>query len=37
MQYDGVDKSAIDKRFKVISGDDVVELLMSANGSLLLT
>lgn len=37
MEHNGVKKSAIDKRFEVISGDDVVELLMSAKGSLQLT
>ncbi len=34
MVHNGVEESAIDKRFTVISGDDVVELLMSAQGSL---
>ncbi|MEC5209766.1 tRNA 2-thiouridine synthesizing protein D [Psychrobacter sp. PL15] len=34
MVHNGVEESAIDKRFTVISGDDVVELLMSAKGSL---
>ncbi len=37
MKHNGVEESAIDKRFSVISGDDVVELLMSAKGSLQLT
>ena len=37
MQHNGVEESAIDPRFSVISGDDVVELLMSAKGSLQLT
>ena len=34
MRHNGVEESAIDKRFAVISGDDVVELLMNAKGSL---
>jgi len=34
MKHNGVDESEIDTRFDVISGDDVVELLMSAKGSL---
>lgn len=34
MKHGGVEESAIDKRFTVISGDDVVELLMNAKGSL---
>ena len=34
MEHNGVEESAIDKRFAVISGDDVVELLMNAKGSL---
>ncbi len=34
MKHGGVDESEIDKRFEVISGDDVVELLMNAKGSL---
>ena len=34
MEHNGVEESAIDKRFTVISGDDVVELLMNAKGSL---
>ena len=34
MKHNGVEESAIDKRFEVISGDDVVELLMNAKGSL---
>ena len=34
MKHNGVDESKIDTRFDVISGDDVVELLMSAKGSL---
>ena len=34
MKHNGVEESAIDKRFTVISGDDVVELLMNAKGSL---
>ena len=34
MKHNGVEESAIDKRFAVISGDDVVELLMNAKGSL---
>ena len=37
MKHNGVDESAIDKRFTIISGDDVVELLMNAKGSLQLT
>ncbi|MEZ7518172.1 DsrE family protein [Psychrobacter sp. NPDC078370] len=34
MKHNGVEESDIDKRFEVISGDDVVELLMNAKGSL---
>ena len=34
MKHNGVEESTIDKRFTVISGDDVVELLMNAKGSL---
>ncbi|GAA0324122.1 DsrE family protein [Psychrobacter aestuarii] len=34
MQHNGVKEADIDKRFAVISGDDVVELLMSAQGGL---
>lgn len=34
MKHGGVEESDIDKRFTVISGDDVVELLMNAKGSL---
>lgn len=34
MVHNNVDESAIDPRFSIISGDDVVELLMSAKGSL---
>ena len=34
MKHGGVEESEIDKRFEVISGDDVVELLMNAKGSL---
>ncbi|MGP4712796.1 MULTISPECIES: DsrE family protein [unclassified Psychrobacter] len=34
MKHNGVAESDIDKRFPVISGDDVVKLLMSAKGSL---
>ncbi len=34
MKHGGVKESEIDKRFEVISGDDVVELLMNAKGSL---
>lgn len=34
MEHNGVEDSAIDKRFTKISGDDVVELLMAAKGSL---
>ncbi|MGP4715720.1 DsrE family protein [Psychrobacter sp. T6-6] len=34
MKHGGVEESDIDKRFEVISGDDVVELLMNAKGSL---
>ncbi|WP_350561728.1 DsrE family protein [Psychrobacter sp. CAL346-MNA-CIBAN-0220] len=34
MVHNNVDESAIDPRFGVISADDVVELLMSAKGSL---
>ncbi len=37
MHHNGVEESAIDPRFRVISGDDVVELLMNAKGSLQLT
>ena len=37
MKHGGVEESAIDKRFTVISGDDVVELLMNAKGSLQLS
>ncbi len=34
MEHNSVEESAIDKRFTKISGDDVVELLMNAKGSL---
>ncbi|MGE6573020.1 DsrE family protein [Psychrobacter namhaensis] len=34
MKHNDVEEPAIDKRFNVISGDDVVELLMNATGSL---
>ncbi|MGP4788970.1 DsrE family protein [Psychrobacter sp. 1Y11] len=34
MEHNGIEDSAIDKRFTKISGDDVVELLMNAKGSL---
>ncbi len=34
MEHNGVEDSAIDKRFTKISGGDVVELLMAAKGSL---
>ena len=34
MKHNGVAEADIDKRFEVISGDDVVELLMNAKGSL---
>lgn len=34
MKHGGVEESDIDKRFTKISGDDVVELLMNAKGSL---
>ena len=34
MKHNGVEEADIDKRFEVISGDDVVELLMNAKGSL---
>ena len=34
MKHNGIEESAIDNRFAVISGDDVVELLMTAKGSL---
>ena len=34
MEHNGIEDAAIDKRFEVISGDDVVELLMNAKGSL---
>lgn len=34
MEHNGVEDSDIDKRFTKISGDDVVELLMAAKGSL---
>lgn len=34
MEHNGVEDSAIDKRFTKISGGDVVELLMNAKGSL---
>ncbi len=34
MKHNGVAESDIDKRFPVISGDDVVKLLMNAKGSL---
>ena len=34
MEHNGIEDSAIDKRFTKISGDDVVELLMAAKGSL---
>ncbi|MGM8886355.1 DsrE family protein [Psychrobacter sp. 1U2] len=34
MEHNGIEDSAIDKRFTKISGDEVVELLMNAKGSL---
>ena len=34
MEHNGIEDSAIDPRFTKISGDDVVELLMNAKGSL---
>ena len=34
MEHNGIEDSAIDTRFTKISGDDVVELLMAAKGSL---
>ncbi len=34
MEHNGVEDSAIDKRFTKISGGDVVQLLMNAKGSL---
>ena len=34
MKHNGINESAIDNRFAIISGDDVVELLMNAKGSL---
>lgn len=34
MKHHGVEEADIDKRFEVISDDDVVELLMAAKGSL---
>ena len=34
MKHNGVAESDIDKRFPVISGDDVVKLLMGSKGSL---
>ena len=34
MKHNGLEEADIDKRFEVISGDDVVELLMNAKGSL---
>ena len=34
MEHNGIEDSAIDERFTKISGDDVVELLMNAKGSL---
>lgn len=34
MEHNEVEDSAIDTRFTKISGDDVVELLMAAKGSL---
>ena len=37
MKHNGIGESALDKRFTVISGDDVVELLMNAKGSLQLS
>ena len=37
MKHNGIGESAIDKRFTVISGDDVVELLMNTKGSLQLS
>ena len=37
MKHNGIGESAIDKRFTVISGNDVVELLMNAKGSLQLS
>lgn len=37
MQHNNVDAAAIDPRFESISADDVVELLMTAKGSLQLT
>lgn len=37
MVHNKVDESAVDPRFETISADDVVELVMSAKGSLQLT
>ena len=34
MKHNGIEETAIDQRFSIISGDDVVELLMNAKGSL---
>ncbi len=34
MKHNGLEEADIDKRFEVISGDNVVELLMNAKGSL---
>ena len=34
MEHNGIEDAAIDERFTKISGDDVVELLMAAKGSL---
>ena len=34
LEHNGIEKSAVDTRFEVISGDDVVDLLMAAKGSL---
>ena len=34
MEHNDIEDSAIDTRFTKISGDDVVELLMAAKGSL---
>ena len=37
MVYNGIDKSEIDPRFGLIGADDVIDLVMSAKGSLQLT
>ena len=37
MEHNGIKESEIDPRFEVINGDDVVDLMMGAKGSLQLS